>query len=119
MKLGICSDIHLEFGYLPIDNKEGIDVLVLAGDILVAKTLTSEGTPHKKTAEQFRTFFSECSAKFPHVVFIMGNHEHYHGDFNETAKTLRKFCASIGSNIHFLDKEAKQIDDVIFIGQTL
>lgn len=120
MKLGICSDIHLEFGYLPIENKENIDVLILAGDILVARALGKEPSNYReKDIEDFKQFFRDCSEKFPHVIYIMGNHEHYGGDFNDSPTILREFCESIGSNVYFLDKETKEIDDVVFIGQTL
>jgi Icc-related predicted phosphoesterase len=120
MKLGICSDIHLEFGYLPIENKENIDVLILAGDILVARALGKEPSNYRvKDIEDFKQFFRDCSEKFPHVIYIMGNHEHYGGDFNDSPTILREFCESVGTNVYFLDNETKQIDDVVFIGQTL
>jgi predicted phosphodiesterase len=39
MKIAVCSDLHLEFGDLVLRNEEGADVLILGGDILVAKDL--------------------------------------------------------------------------------
>jgi hypothetical protein len=68
--------------------------------------------------QRLHDFMSRCSFQFPHVVYIMGNHEHYHGDYAESAKILREFCAE-WSNVHFLDKELVKIDDVTFIGGTL
>ena len=39
MKIGVCSDLHLEFGDLKITNDSGADVLILSGDILVESDL--------------------------------------------------------------------------------
>ena len=39
MKLAIASDIHLEFGPIDLSNDEGADVLILAGDIMLAEEL--------------------------------------------------------------------------------
>jgi predicted phosphodiesterase len=36
MKIAICSDIHLEFGDINLQNTENADVLILGGDICVA-----------------------------------------------------------------------------------
>ena len=55
---------------------------------------------------------------FDHVVYIVGNHEHYNGDFNKTIDTLRMVLARY-ENIHLLDKETFVLDDVTFIGGTL
>ena len=37
MKVALCSDVHLEFGTISLENTEGADVLILSGDICVAK----------------------------------------------------------------------------------
>jgi predicted phosphodiesterase len=37
MKIALASDVHLEFGHLEIENTDNADVLVLSGDICVAK----------------------------------------------------------------------------------
>ena len=55
---------------------------------------------------------------FPHVVYIVGNHEHYHGDFADTIPHLRK-CLGHLTNLHILDKEIFEIDDTVFVGGTL
>jgi hypothetical protein len=50
----------------------------------------------------------------------MGNHEHYHGDFATSGNKLKSLLESnMLSNVYFLDKECKKIDDVTFIGGTL
>jgi hypothetical protein len=65
-------------------------------------------------------FFKRCSFQFPHVIYILGNHEHYHGDFATTHNIIKSMLESnMLSNVYLLDNEIKQIDDVTFIGGTL
>jgi Icc-related predicted phosphoesterase len=121
MKFALASDIHLEFGPIELKNTEGADVLVLSGDICVAKDLRSpdpyEIMDTKKSAE-VQKFFAQCCEEFKYVIYVMGNHEHYHGDFKYTINMLRKNL-SHHKNLHILDKESLMVDDVIFVGGTL
>jgi len=39
MKIAICSDVHLEFGQLELENTQNAEVLVLSGDICTAVDL--------------------------------------------------------------------------------
>ena len=124
MKIAVCSDLHLEFGDLDLTNDDGADVLVLGGDIFVADDLTANGTVVPVTAsvqaraERYNNFVVRCSERFPHVILIMGNHEHYHGDFARTANIIRGTFGDL-HNVHFLDKEWRVIDGVLFYGGTL
>lgn len=122
MKMYLCSDVHIEFGPLEVHNNDNADVLILSGDIVVAKELKTfdpQGILELgKHGQNFMNFFEQCSAKFKDVIYIMGNHEHYNGDFAESADILRKVCKHFG-NIHLLDRETKTIGDVTFIGGTL
>jgi predicted phosphodiesterase len=122
MKIALASDIHLEFGNISLENTENADVLILSGDICVANEL-NERDPYEiagitNKSHLFHNFFQECSARFPHVIYVAGNHEHYHGDF---AKTLPKLKSNLSylKNLYVLDKEMKTIGDVTFIGGTL
>jgi Icc-related predicted phosphoesterase len=121
MKIQLVSDIHLEFGPISLDN-HGADVLVLSGDICVAADLmdvnNEDVLDRFDRSSTIHTFFQECCARFKHVIFIMGNHEHYHGDF---AKTFDKLKQHLGYlvNLHILEKESLIIDDVTFICGTL
>jgi len=122
MKIYLCSDVHIEFGQLEVHNNDNADVLILSGDIVVAKELKT-WNPHGilelgKHGQKFMNFFEQCSTKFKDVIYVMGNHEHYDGDFAETADILRKVCQHFG-NIHLLDKETKTIGDITFVGGTL
>jgi DNA repair exonuclease SbcCD nuclease subunit len=69
---------------------------------------------------RYHKFFQECSARFSHVVYVFGNHEHYNGDFATSGNKLKSLLESnMLSNVYLLDKETKVIDDVTFIGGTL
>ena len=114
MKIALASDVHLEFGPLEIKNTEAADLLVLAGDICVAQHFKAQD----KFIKRYLEFFQQCSEEFPHVIYIMGNHEHYNGDFAYTAHVLRDAIRPF-TNIHLLDNETFVLDDVTFIGTTL
>lgn len=123
MKVALASDIHLEFGDINLKNDRNADVLILSGDICVAKDIgrpdpdnLMEGARSNRIAD----FFKRCSFEFPHVVYVMGNHEHYHGDFAESAKKIRDMLAgNLIHNVYLLDRDTKVIDDVTFVGGTL
>ena len=84
MRIAIGSDIHLEFGDFKIKNIQNADVLVLAGDITTVKHI-----------DDHIGFFRQCSQQFQYVIYVLGNHEHYHGNFfdtkNEIAEKLKQF----------------------------
>jgi len=128
MKIAVCSDLHLEFGDLDLTNDDSADVLILGGDIFVAEDVKNFGyvdeqimaaTPSMLArGERYYNFLKRCSERFPQVVLIMGNHEHYHGDYAETASVIRTIVGEF-SNVHFLDKEWRIINGVLFYGGTL
>ena len=120
MKIAIASDVHLEFGQLDLDNTQNAEVLVLSGDICTAVDLrVTDGILSSAKTDRYLEFFTACSRNFPHVIYIMGNHEHYHGDYATSAGILRDAVKQCGDNIHFLDKEVWELDDHVFIGGTL
>jgi predicted phosphodiesterase len=120
MKIAICSDVHLEFGQLELENTQNAEVLVLSGDICTAVDLrVTDSILSSAKTDRYLDFFTACSRNFPHVVYVMGNHEHYHGDFATSAGYLRDAMKQCGDNIHFLDKEFWELDDHVFIGGTL
>jgi Icc-related predicted phosphoesterase len=69
-------------------------------------------------SQRYVDFFTRCAFEFPKVLYVAGNHEHYHGDYAETFTILRNYLGHI-ENLHILDKEHVTIDDVTFIGGTL
>lgn len=118
MKIYLCSDVHIEFGQLEVHNKDNADVLILSGDIVVADAFKEDNIKMITLRDRFIQFFASCSSQFKDVIYVMGNHEHYHGDFATTASILRKVLEPF-PNIHLLDKQTKTVDDVTFIGGTL
>jgi hypothetical protein len=120
MKIAICSDVHLEFGQLELENTQNAEVLVLSGDICTACDLrVTDSILSSAKTDRYLDFFTACSRNFPHVVYVMGNHEHYHGDYATSAGILRDAMKQCGDNIHFLDKEVWEHQDHVFIGGTL
>lgn len=121
MKIQLASDVHLEFGPISLDN-HGADVLLLSGDICVAADLLKNNQndilDRFDRSSKIHTFFQECCSRFKNVIYILGNHEHYHGDF---AKTYTKLKDHLGYlvNLHILEKESVMLGDVMFIGGTL
>ena len=122
MKLYLGSDLHLEFGPLELHNRDNVDILILSGDILLAADIgvLDPNTIIEPSAKHLRytKFMEQASNLFKHVIYVMGNHEHYHGDFSTTADKIRTFLEPY-KNIHFLDRSCVKIEDVTFIGGTL
>ena len=133
MKIALCSDLHLEFQDIDLKNTENAEVLILSGDILVAEDLHNHpemdyGTGsninladlgrRQSTALRFRDFLKRVSFEFPHVVYIAGNHEFYHGRWKESLTHLREECDKL-PNVYFLERDIKVINEVSFIGATL
>lgn len=133
MKIKVVSDLHLEFSDVDIPNDENCDVLILSGDIMTAEDLhdhpeTSYGMyssadlnnlgRRQKIALRFRDFLKRVSFQFPHVVYVAGNHEFYHGRWDASLDYLREECAKF-TNVYFLERDMKVIDDIVFVGGTL
>ena len=124
MKIALCSDLHLEFETLEIKNTENADVLILSGDILVEQDLdmrdrrqTEMGFARARS-ESWHEFFDNVCNEFNTVLYVAGNHEHYHGDYAKTILELKRKLA-YQTNLYILDKEMIAIKDVIFLGGTL
>jgi predicted phosphodiesterase len=123
MKIQLVSDLHLEFEDVNIKNESGADVLILSGDILVADDLRNqpadlsladipdEGYGRARRALRYRDFFLRVSFQFKHVIYIMGNHEHYHGKFDKSADIIRETLGYLNvNNVHLLDRDTVEID---------
>lgn len=132
MKIQIVSDLHLEFEDIFIKNENAADVLVLSGDILVADDLYNQpanlswndvqdsGFGRAKRAIRYRDFLSRVSFQFPHVIYVMGNHEHYHGKFDKSAEIIKQTLSYLNiNNVYLLDNDTKDINGVRFVGGTM
>ena len=118
MKIALASDLHLEFADIILRNTDGADVLLLAGDICVAKDLIEDGSAFAEKSKRLHDFFKRCCFQFSHVIYVAGNHEHYHYDFKYTVSHLKKMLSYL-PNLVILDSEAFTLGDVTFIGGTL
>lgn len=116
MKFSLASDLHLEFNS-DVNLTAPADVLILSGDICVADHFTrSVDSPYQKYKQLYQDFFSRCADNFEHVLYVMGNHEHYHGQFEKTADILRTNLDGLAT---LLDNESVELNGVKFIGTTL
>ena len=114
--------MHLEFGDLDFANDQGAQVLILGGDICVARDITQRD-PYGVMGPDYRSnryhdFFQRCHDRFPHVIYIVGNHEYYHGDFATAFAHLKDVLGYL-PNLHILEKESITIDDTTFLCGTL
>ncbi|MEM7774175.1 MAG: metallophosphoesterase [Pseudomonadota bacterium] len=118
MRIHYMSDLHLEFGQHTIDLPDG-DVLVLAGDITVARTLDPSKTDVRSQRTQTRTraLFDRARRNFDRVLYIAGNHEHYGGDIYTTGEILAEHVAN--GNVQFCENSAVEINGVTFLCCTL
>lgn len=125
MRIAVASDVHLEFGPLLLKNEQNADVLILSGDICTAKGLDYAAgsgmygdTYSTSKNQRFIDFFKAVTFQFPHVIYVLGNHESYNFDIKYTAKHIKEQLQQF-TNLYVLDDECKKIDDVTFIGGTM
>ena len=108
MKIHLSSDIHLEFTdtfpECPV-----ADVGVFAGDIGVVHDL-----------DRLEKFFKMMQERYEHIIWVLGNHEFYHMDYNKALNDAKLFSDKMG--IHLMDIEFGtdnlEIDGVKFWGTT-
>jgi predicted phosphodiesterase len=116
VKIALASDLHVEFGDIDLVNTQGVDLLILAGDICMLKDLDKQS----ERGDTARNFFQRVSAAFPRTLYVMGNHEHYSGDFAKGPERFRTFCDLHHiTNITLLDKEMVTVNGYDFFGGTL
>jgi len=106
MKLREFSDLHTEFGKFKIpalpDDLE--TTLILAGDVGIGKI--------------HRNWMEMTCKRFKQVIYVLGNHEFYHGVLPEVRQQWRDIEEDI-PNLFFLDDDHVILDGVRFIGGTL
>lgn len=114
MKINLISDCHINFEDLTLP---GGDVLIAAGDIIEAGHLRKADNAKKDTflADRYRRFINEEFTKYGKVIYVAGNHEHYNNSYDDTHARLRR---EMPDNVHFLEAESVQIEDVHFFGGT-
>jgi len=121
--LRIASDLHLEafaqrnpdtlfLDFLPKDERDSESILVLAGDISSVPT-------------QLAFFLRACLERFPHVVFVPGNHEYYRHNFDAWNRKMKDELPLLRQEgrgfLHFATQgiEVTDIQSVRFIFGTM
>jgi len=115
MKIDLISDIHLEAAPFELT---GGDILILSGDICESRKLVRDCSENRTEKTDFRyiNFFKNECAKYRHVIYVIGNHEHYGTRFDKTHDEIKE-C--LPSNVTLLNRESIEIDGVVFIGGTM
>jgi predicted phosphohydrolase len=108
MKISLHSDIHTEFykeGY-KLDIPPEASVIVLAGDIGVGRDVVP--------------FIQNLAYEYggKDIIFVAGNHEYYGRDVDDLMSYYDRWFKDF-PNIHYLENESVEIDDVVFHGCTL
>lgn len=114
MKINLISDCHLNFDELELP---GGDVLIMAGDIVEAGHLRISDNLNRHTflADRYRKFFKNELVKYKHVIYVLGNHEHYNNVYADSFDRIKK---ELPENVHLLEGDSLSIDDVHFFGST-
>jgi predicted phosphohydrolase len=118
------SDLHLEFGYMPMSELPDADMLIIAGDVAEIPRILED---HKKIQNSFLgfydaeftrcfSFFEEVAAKYEHIVYCIGNHEAYRWNLKTAVETLRRI---LPKKIKILDNEFLDFENFRIIGGTL
>jgi predicted phosphodiesterase len=111
MRLHVLSDLHLEHrrdwrrlvDQIPSDLGE---VLVLAGDVLCLAAEEDSGE-----------MLARLRTKARHVLFVLGNHEHYRSELQAARAVAADLCATTG--VRLLDETALELEGRRFLGCTL
>jgi len=113
-KIRIVSDLHIEFDkhdkidyFLDSLDTDKETILILAGDVCVSEKI-----------KQFRYFFEDVNDRFYAVVYILGNHEYYRGNYPTVPRKTVEGLIGL-DKIHFLNDSHVYIDDILFVGGTL
>lgn len=127
MRVGHLSDLHLEFRNrhpaLSPDYKDrekiGGDVLLVAGDLCVALYYQMwRNDPGARSTRKLIDYVNANVFKhYNHVLYIAGNHEHYHGIFGMTHTLMEEYWK--GTNVKVLENDSIDINGVKFVGTTL
>lgn len=109
----LYSDLHLEFyarkpgkldKFLRDLDATDVDVVVLAGDICAHR--------------QFKRVLGRFAEVYPHVVYVIGNHEYYGGRPAEVHQILQE-VVDAHDNLHWLDCKTIEVAGLKFCGGTL
>jgi len=113
VKILPISDVHYEFMHYQEDGKfldslGDADVLVVAGDLLMARHL-----------DPTRDIINPLCEKYDDVVYVPGNHEYYSSSIGHVNEVLRVLSYEI-QNFHLLEPGKKRVvQGQRFLGGTM
>jgi Icc-related predicted phosphoesterase len=108
MKIQYLSDLHYEFEFLNPKIAKEVDVVVVAGDIMVSDAINEAMSITKILKKTDKP-----------VIFVAGNHEFYGPEPMECVISKIKELEQQYPNFHFLNDEFIDIGEFRFIGSTL
>jgi predicted phosphodiesterase len=118
----VISDLHLEINKdIPIETYEfaDADILCILGDLLPNKYLVISGNERViKIHEKLKFLKDNVFPKYKKVYIILGNHDFYHGLYDDAEKNYKKFFADV-PNLRVLQNEHDLFNDVVIVGCTL
>lgn len=113
MRILALSDLHLEFGnwdqqknFLSLLDPDGVDILILAGDICMHKQIIDSMSLICKRFEN------------SDVIWVHGNHEYYASN-KETVIAHTNEALRQNRNLHWLECSAEVIRGQRFVGTTM
>lgn len=102
-KILVLSDLHLDHSnFTP--QTENADIIVLAGDIAGRNSLIED-------------FFYYRIPRDKPTIYVAGNHEYEHHDFQTKNEYLKDICKEFG--VHYLFNERIDINGIRFLGTPL
>ena len=116
-KFCLASDVHLDFGACFIENREGADCLILAGDIIEFDALT----PNSELSYCYiDEFFSTVSDTFPQVIWVPGNHEYYQSNMQTSIARATNYLEAMHfGNVKILNNGTIDVGGTPVHGTTL
>lgn len=118
MKIAYASDLHFEFAPLDLGEIESGDVIILAGDILNVNHFITQLRIGRIDQTHIIDFFNTITSKFKHVFMVMGNHEYYNSQIDETIQRLVNALPKY-DNFTILDGDSVVVNNTLFVGGTL
>jgi len=113
MKLQIMSDLHLEMHadrgaeFIRDLDSSGVDVLVLAGDITMARDY-----------EDLENVFKPLARKYRHILYVPGNHEYYRSSPKDVTQNLAKLAREI-PEVEIPENDVVLVAGQRFVGGTM
>lgn len=105
MQILLVSDLHGDINPVQPDLASA-EILVIAGDV------------GQTTSESLTADLTHLCSQYPHVVYVMGNHEYYQNTLSGAQGAIQKLTKQL-PNLHWLQNSTVTIGGQRFVGTTL